>query len=158
MAQPPRTVAIRRLAEIHASEERWHEAANWMERYIATKPTGPARFWASVGTYRIAGKEPETGLEALQKALEMDPYTYSARYQLARLFEQSKDTESAIREYEFLIKYAFDREPEVYLSLANLYRASGRLRDAERVLAKGARILPTNPGIYRLYREVRGGG
>jgi spermidine synthase len=158
MAQPARPVAVRRLAEIHASEQRWSDAATWMERYIETKPTGPARFWATVGTYRIAGKEPEAGLDALQKALEMDPYTYSARYQLAQLFEQSNDTDSAIREYEFLVKYAFDREPEVYVKLANLYKSAGRLHDAERVLAKGARILPTNPGIYRLYREVRGGG
>jgi spermidine synthase len=157
-AQPPHAAAIRRLAEMHASDQNWPQAATWMERYIATNPTGPARFWASVGTFRIAGKEPEAGIKALQTALEMDPYTYSAHYQLARAFEQGNDTENAIREYEFLVRYAFDRDPDVYVKLANLYRSSGRLGDAERVLAKGVRILPTNPGIYRLYREVRGGG
>jgi hypothetical protein len=36
-----------------------------------------------------------------------------------------------------------------------MYKDTGRKRDALRVLAKGARILPTNPGIYRLYREVQ---
>ena len=74
-----------------------------------------------------------------------------------RLFEQGNDTGNAIEQYEFLLKYAFDRDPDVYVNLANLYKNSGRLRDAERILAKGARILPTNTGIYRLYQEVRGG-
>jgi tetratricopeptide (TPR) repeat protein len=157
-AQPPRPVAFRRLAEIYAHDQSWPEAAAWMERYIATGPAGPARFWASVGTYRLAGKQPEEGVKALQTALELDPYTYSARYQLARGFEQGNDAENAIREYEFLLKYAFDRDPDVYVKLANLYIAAGRRADAERVLAKGMRILPTNSGIYRLYREVRGGG
>lgn len=157
-AQTKRPVPLRRLAEIHADDQTWQEAATWMERYIATSPASPGRYWAMVGTYRLAGKEPEAGIKALQTALQMDPYTYSAHYQMARLFEQGNDAESAIREYEFLLKYAFDRDPDVYVKLANLYRNSGRPRDAERVLAKGARILPTNPGIYRLYREVRGGG
>lgn len=157
-ARPARPVPLRRLAEIHASDERWQEAATWMERYIATNPVAPGRYWATVGSYRLAGKQPDAALKALQTALQMDPYIYSAHYQMARAFEQGSDNENAIREYEFLVKYAFDRDPDVYVKLANLYRNSGRPREAERVLAKGARILPTNPGIYRLYREVRGGG
>jgi hypothetical protein len=154
-SQAPRAVALRRLAEIAASGETWQEAADWMERYIATSPVAPARYWAALGTYRLAAQQPEAGLKALQTALEVDPYTYSAHFRLARLFEENKDTENAIKEYEFLVKYAFDRDPDVYVKLANLYKNSGRLRDAERVLAKGTRILPTNPGIYRLYREIR---
>jgi spermidine synthase len=156
-ATPPWPVSLRRLADIHATDQKWVDAAGWMERYVATNPVAPARYWAAIGSFYIAAKQPDPGLKALQTAVEMDPYLYSARYQMARLFEQGNDTGNAIEQYEFLLKYAFDRDPDVYVNLANLYKNSGRLRDAERILAKGARILPTNTGIYRLYQEVRGG-
>jgi hypothetical protein len=76
---------------------------------------------------------------------------------MARVFEQKKDMENAAKEYEYLVRYAFDRDPDVYLKLGNIYKEAGRRGDALRVLAKGARILSTNPAIYRLYREVREG-
>src|SRR5881396_2858061 len=41
--------------------------------------------------------------------------------------------------------------------LCKCYQDAGRRRDALRVLAKGTRILSTNAGIYRLYREVQEG-
>src|SRR5207253_8281919 len=44
--------------------------------------------------------------------------------------------EGAEKEYEYLVKYAFDRDPDVYLKLGTLYKDSGRKRDALRVLAK----------------------
>ena len=56
------------------------------------------------------------------------------------------------------MRYAFDRDPDIYLKLATLYKDAGRKRDALRVLTKGRRILSTNPAIYRLYREVQGAG
>ena len=154
-ADPPSAVALRRLADIYAADQKWADAAVWMERYLATNPINPARYWAAVGSFYIAAKQPDPGVKALQTAVELDPYIYAGRYQMARLFEQGNDTENAIKQYEFLMKYAFDRDPDVYVKLATLYKNSGRLRDAERVLAKGTRILPTNPGIYRLYRELR---
>ena len=54
------------------------------------------------------------------------------------------------------MRYAFDRDPDIYVKLATLYKDAGRNGDALRVLTKGHRILATNPAIYRLYREVSG--
>ena len=61
-----------------------------------------------------------------------------------------------VEQYEFLLKYAFDRDPEVYLRLAKLYQAAGRMKDARRVMAKGRRIFATNAEIHRLYKDVSG--
>jgi tetratricopeptide (TPR) repeat protein len=105
------------------------------------------RHWSSLASYRFAADEATEGLEALETALDLDPYLYSAHFQMARLFTERNDVENAIREYEFLIKYGFDRDPDSYIKLANLYRDSGRSPEAERVLAKGIRILPTNSAI-----------
>ena len=97
---------------------------------------------------------PQIRRKLWQMALHIDPYVYWGHFRMARVFEKNKDTESAIKQYEFLVRYAFDRDPDVYLKLATLYKDAGRKRDALRVLRKGRRILATNPAIYRLYREV----
>ena len=96
------------------------------------------------------------GSEARETALRIDPYTYWGHFRMARVFEKNKDTEGAIKQYEFLIRYAFDRDPDLYLNLAMLYRDAGKIPDALRVLKKGRRIHSTNPAIYRLYREILG--
>ena len=73
---------------------------------------------------------------------------------MARLLEERKETEDAIEQYEFILKYSYDRDAEIYIRLANIYRATGRVDRALSVLEKGTRIFPTNVPIYRLYREV----
>jgi tetratricopeptide (TPR) repeat protein len=154
-SEPERPLPLRKLAEITAKNESWDEAAMWMERFIATKPASLGHYWAMLGDYRLAGEHLDEAVQALETALRIDPYVYWAHYRMARVFEQRKDTENAIREYEFMIKYAFDRDADIYVKLATVYKDAGRKRDAIRVLAKGSRILPTNPSIYRLYREIR---
>src|SRR5207249_10989579 len=121
-----------------------------MQKFIETKPQQLGQQWAVLGDYRIAAEQVEAGTHALEMALHIDPYVYWAHYRLARVFEKNKDTESAIKQYEFLVQYAFDRDPDVYVKLATLYKDAGRNRDSLRVLSKGARILPTNTAIYRL--------
>ena len=154
-ADPGRPLPPRKLAEMAAKEKSWKEAADWMQQYVATRPPSLGHFWAMLGDYRLAAEELDEGIHALEMALEVDPYVYWGHYRMARVFEQKKDTEGAAKEYEYLVRYAFDRDPDVYIKLGTIYRDAGRKRDALRVLAKGARILSTNPAIYRLYREVQ---
>jgi spermidine synthase len=154
-SDPGRPLPLRKLAELSAKDQSWNEAADWMERYVGTQPQQLAHFWAMLGDYRLAGDQVEQGTRALQAALQADPYVYWAHYRLARVFEKNKDTDNAIKEYEFCVRYAFDRDPDVYVKLAGLYKAAGRNKDAMRVLTKGHRILATNPAIYRLYREAQ---
>src|SRR3989475_3914729 len=157
MTDPMRPLPLRKLAEMAAKDQSWTEAANWMQQFVATRPTSLGHFWAMLGDYRLAAEQFDDGIRALETALTVDPYVYWGHYRMARVFEQKKDMESAAKEYEYLVKYAFDRDADVYLKLGNIYKDAGRRRDALRVLAKGTRILSTNAGIYRLYREVQEG-
>src|SRR6266571_1313677 len=154
---PMRPLPLRKLAEMAAKDQSWTEAANWMQQFVATRPTSLGHFWAMLGDYRLAAEQLDDGIRALETALTVDPYVYWGHYRMARVFEQKKDMESAAKEYEYLVKYAFDRDADVYLKLGNIYKDAGRRREALRVLAKGTRILSTNAGIYRLYREVQEG-
>jgi spermidine synthase len=156
-ADPSRPLPLRKLGEMAAKDQSWDEAANWTEQFLATKPPSLGHYWAVLGDYRLAAEHRDEGIRALETALEVDPYVYWGHYRMARVFEQKKDVENAAKEYEYLVRYAFDRDPDVYLNLGKIYKDAGRRRDALRVLAKGARILSTNPEIYRLYREVREG-
>jgi len=157
IADAMRPLPLRILAEMAAKNKSWNEAASWMERFLETRPQQLGHFWAVLGDYRIAAEHADQGSEALETALHIDPYVYWAHFRMARVFEKNKATDEAIKQYEFLVHYAFDRDPDIYLNLANIYKGAGRNRDALRVLTKGARILPTNPAIYRLYREIREG-
>jgi tetratricopeptide (TPR) repeat protein len=149
-----RPVPLRKLAEMAAKDQAWIEAANWMQQFLETKPQQLGHYWSVLGDYWLAAEEVESGSQALETALRIDPYVYWGHFRMARVFEKNKEIESAIKEYEFLLRYAYDRDPDIYINLANLYKDAGRPRDALRVLLKGRRILSTNPAIYRLYREV----
>jgi spermidine synthase len=154
-ADSSRPVPLRRLAEAAAKNQSWDEAAAWMEKYLQTRPPQLGHFWAVLGDYRLAAEHADLGSQALQTALHIDPYVYWAHFRMARVFENKKATEDAIKEYEFLVRYAYDRDPDVYVNLATLYKDAGKKSEALRVLEKGARILPTNTAIYRLYRDIR---
>ena len=153
-ADPSKSRALKKLADIHAQNLTWALAATWIEKYIATKPRDEAHSWALLGDYRIASNEPEKALEALQTSLKQDPYTYWAHWRMARLFAERKQIDDAIHQYEFLVRYAFDRDVDVYLNLNKLYIEAGRKADMRRLLKKGRRIFPTNAEIYRLYRDA----
>ena len=153
-ADPMRARVLKKLADIHSQNQTWEEAAKWIEKYAETRPRDEAHSWALLGDYRIAAKQPELALSALEKSLKLDPYTYWAHWRMARLFAERKQTDNAIEQYEFLLKYAFDRDADVYLNLTRLYQESSRPADVRRVLTKGKRMFPTNAEIYRLYRDA----
>jgi tetratricopeptide (TPR) repeat protein len=97
------------------------------------------------------------GTLALETALRIDPYVYWGHYLLARIYEKNEDTAAAIKEYEFIMHYAYDRDPDNYLKLAALHKNSGQRDQAVRVLAQGHRIFAKNLPIYRLYRQMQVG-
>jgi tetratricopeptide (TPR) repeat protein len=153
-ADPGRPLPLQKLAELYADNELWEEAAHWMQQFIGTRPQPLGHYWAVLGDYRFAAEKPEEAFEALQTSLRVDPYTFWGRYRMARLLEEREEIAEAIEQYEFILRYAYDRDAEVYIKLANLYRSTGQEGRALEVLAKGTRIFPTNVPIYRLYREV----
>ena len=125
-----------------------------MERYVATKPLALGHQYGTLGDYYLAAQNVPDALNALKKGLDIDIYTFWARYRWAQLYEEQKDNKQATLQYETALKYGFDREPEIYSRLAKLYQGEGRTADAIRLLKTGMRIFPTNSDLYRLYAEI----
>ena len=154
--QPERQLPLKRLAELYGMRKEFKEGAQWMERYVATKPLALGHQYGTLGDYYLAMEDLPNAIRVLQAGIDIDPYTFWVRYRFARLFEERKDFAKAIHHYEIALRYGYDRDPEVYSRLANLYKAEGRLKDAVGVLQNGVRIFPTNSALYRLYGEMRG--
>jgi spermidine synthase len=154
-ADPNRDISLRRLAELNAQNKSWEAAAMWMERFLQTEPMTPAHYWAVLGDYYFSLQKSQEGLNALNTALMVDPYNFWAHRRYAQLQEDSNDIEGAIQRYEFIMKYAYDRDPEVYNKLASLYMQSARPEDAEETLRKGVRIFSRNVAIYKQLRSLQ---
>jgi spermidine synthase len=154
-ADPKRDISLRKLAELHAQNQAWAEAAMWMEKFLETEPMTPAHYWAVLGDYHFSLQKSKEGFEALNTALHVDPYTFWAHRRLAQLLEDRNEMDKAIEQYEFIVHYAYDRDPEAYTKLARLYVDAGRTDRAAQVLGKGARIFPGNVAIYNQQRSLR---
>jgi tetratricopeptide (TPR) repeat protein len=154
-AEPRRQLPLRRLAELYALQMDWANGAHWMEQYVATEPAGLGHQYGTLADYYLAAEDLANAERVLKVALEKDRHTYWARYRMARLLEEEKNTGAAIEQYEIALRYGLDRDPEIYLRLASLYRAGGRSDDAEDLLQTGLRIFPTNIDLYRQYSEMR---
>jgi tetratricopeptide (TPR) repeat protein len=154
--QPERQLPLKRLAELYGMRKDFMNGAQWMERYVATKPLALGHQYGTLGDYYLAMEDLPNAIRVLQAGIEIDPYTFWVRYRFARLFEERKDIAKAIHHYEIALRYGYDRDPEIYSRLANLYKTEGRMKDALAVLKNGVRIFPTNSALYRLYGEIRG--
>jgi lipopolysaccharide biosynthesis regulator YciM len=145
------------LAELYSTKKEWKEAARWMEQYTKVEPEVTGHELALLGDYYMAGFELDKALATFKVSLEKDPYTFLARLNLARLFEKEKQPDDAIEQYEYMMHYAFDRDPDIYVKLVNLYKAKGgKAKEIREVLSRGHRLYPTDMPIYRLYREAFG--
>ena len=156
-ADPKRPVPLRRLAELYSQKKNWNVAAHWLELYVKAEPAATGHELALLGDYYMADENLDKARVAFENSLKKDPYTFFAHLNLARLFELVKQPDDAIKQYEYMMTYAFDRDSDIYVKLVNLYKAKGgRTKDIRRVLERGHRLYPTDVPIYRLYREAFG--
>jgi spermidine synthase len=144
---PLHLAALESLALNERQRERWREAAVWQQRLAEARPAPSAHDWARLGEYRLRGGDDEAAEPALRRALEIDPYNYTAHRFLAELHRARRNPAAARPHFEAVLRFHPDVDARAYAAFAELLLELGDTRAANAVLRKGRRIFPGHPDI-----------
>jgi spermidine synthase len=144
---PQHPEALKALVWLEARTGRVERALELQQRLIAAEPPQLYEDWARLGKLYLAAGRNEKGLEAFKRSLELEPLGYLAHRNLADYFVRSGETQKAIEEHRFLIRYYPARDPSLYLRLSGLYRRTGNEGEAQKTLRKAKRLFPSNPRV-----------
>lgn len=123
------------LCSIHASEDKYDEAVNELEKAI--------RIWESAIPENYDG-------QILWGFLENRPYL-SLLFELADLYDFMGETDKSIKLSESILAYNPDDNQGVRWTLGNLYLKSNQSEKAEKYLKKTAGEYPPNRYSYALF-------
>jgi serine/threonine-protein kinase len=105
-----------------------------------------APVWVSLGIIRSGQRHDEAALEALERALQIDPSYADAHRWRADVYRRLGQFERAEQAYQ----QAIALQPEYwkgYNSLGGLYYATGRYDEAAAQFNHGLRLAPSNPSL-----------
>jgi tetratricopeptide (TPR) repeat protein len=88
--------------------------------------------------------------EPLRAGLQRDAYIFLRHRDLGELERAAGRNAEAQKDLEFVVRFFPEADPKTYASLALLYRAEGKLRNADDVLGKGRRIFPEDTLLHSL--------
>src|SRR5439155_25834539 len=118
---PGRPSALRIMALVEGGRQRWTEAANWESRYLATLPKPSANEYVRLGTMLTSGGDLAKAEPALQKAVELEPYSFVGHRNLAEICRRSNRWSCAVEHLERLVRYYRTVDATVYQWLAEAY-------------------------------------
>ncbi|MDA8243909.1 MAG: tetratricopeptide repeat protein [Elusimicrobia bacterium] len=119
------------------------DAANWAE-FVVKADSGTADNWVLYGNVRWAKGDIEGARQAYEKAVELDPSSYEAVYQLASLWS-SRDPEKSIGYLKKYLELKSDDAPEIYYQMAVLYNMKGDSAGVKDSLLKSKEADPYYP-------------
>ena len=138
-------MALRTLGNLTMAGRAFHLAANGNVTDIDC--------WIALGTTRLALKQFEPAVAALQKALTLDPARTDIRTNLAIAeigFGLAQQRLRAFASAHALLSDATRHAPgnaQTHASLANVLRDMGRFADAQAAFAQALALAPDDPGI-----------
>lgn len=141
--QPDYKPALISLRNLERSRAHWAEALPWQQRLTVLDPSHTQL--AMLGESYMHTRDYVAAEREFLRALEKEPYNYSARRNLGEIYCLEQKWELALLHLEQVQRLEPDREAGLYRFLAQAYRALGRERDAQAALAKGKRLFPSNP-------------
>lgn len=135
----PALVSMRDLERARAN---WSGALPWQQRLVLLDPS--YKELALLGEALLRTGEIARAEQYFLRALEKDPYSYSARRNLGEIYSRAKQWEAALPHLELVQRLEPQMEARVYVFLAETYRALQREHDARAALQKGLRFFPNN--------------
>lgn len=141
--------ALRALVELELRSRRVLRAIEIQERVIEANPESLYAEWARLGELLLLSGRTVEALQAFKESLELEPLGFSAHRNLAELLMGANQREQALVEYRFLVKNYPDRDPVIYLRMAEAYEGIGRAGAAKQALGKARRIFPSDARVER---------
>ncbi len=139
---PDHPGALDGLYELAVSREQWPRAAEWQARRLATDPMPDALRYARLGEVLLKSAQLTECEKMFHKALELDPYSFSAHRNLGELYHFLKQWDLAAKHLRAVERFHPDTDAKTYALLCDIYRQQGRIREARAVLLKGRRVFP----------------
>jgi spermidine synthase len=139
-AAPGHPPAMQIMALVESARQRWAQAADWESHYIATLSKPSANEYARLGTMLSNGGEAAKAEPALQKAVELEPYSFVGHRNLAEICLRGNRWPCAVEHLEFLVRYYPTVDSTVYQRLAEAYRSHGDRGKANQIIRKGVRL------------------
>jgi spermidine synthase len=140
--QPDYKPAIISMRNLERSRAHWAEALPWQQRLTELDPSHTQL--AMLGESYMQTRDFVSAEREFLRALEKEPYNYSARRNLGEIYCLEQKWQAALLHLEQVQRLEPDREAGLYRFLAQAYRALGREREAQAAWAKGKRLFPTH--------------
>jgi tetratricopeptide (TPR) repeat protein len=137
---PGRPPTQRIMALVRSTQQRWTEAADWELRYISTLAKPSANEYVRLGTMLTNADDRAKAEPALQKAVELEPYSFVGHRNLAEICRRGNRWPCAVEHLEFLVRYYPTVDSTVYQRLAEAYRSLGDGDKANQIIRKGVRL------------------
>jgi len=128
----------------------WQQAIGWQAQRIAANPAPRANEYSRLGELLVRLGDTPSAERAFLTALQRDPYSYAAHRNLGELCRDLQRWQQARAQLELVVRYFPDTDAGTYVSLAEVYRASGDTSAAMRILRKGLRIFPGDAQLRSL--------
>lgn len=145
LARNPKYIpALSSFALLEESEGHLTAALQWQQRRMAAETDPPLSARMDLAELLLRTGDVRSAANQYIEVLNRDSYNANAHYILGEILRQQRDWEQARVQLETAIRYAPAGSPQVYLSLADVYRNLGEDREATETLEKSARVFPAS--------------
>jgi tetratricopeptide (TPR) repeat protein len=101
----------------------------------------------SLGVYHSSKGQWEKALQALERAVELNPHQGEIRYLLGQSYEQMGMAEKALETYKEAVRYD-NRSPKVYYALGTIYNEMYMVKEAVEALKRAVQLDPYHSRAY----------
>lgn len=147
--EPEYLPALETYALAEAGRGNWKEALAWQSKRVLSDPSRHFEDVLFLADLLFRNGDNRNAARLYVELLNRDPYNGIAHTGLGKLYRSEHRWDEARVQFEVVVRYFPDSNPDVYISLADVYRKMGRVRDAEDCLQLGQRIFPNDASLFR---------
>jgi spermidine synthase/Tfp pilus assembly protein PilF len=147
--------AIQCMMRVSRARENWDQSAQWQATLLRLKPDSDPDEYSRLGEVLFQAGKDDLAERAFVAALEKEPYSYAAHRNLGEIYLKKKAWDKAQAQLEFVVRFHPDGDAGTYVSLAEVYRNTGRPQSAAEILRKGLRIFPDNRQLLDLISPAK---